>query len=296
MIRKLEWNKSPHPREEWIMDYIWQNYAYYNKLADKLNSSLPSFSFPEEFSKELVVCIFAYNDFNVIKEQYNLLRLNLGKYYILYIDDSTDLKESKKIECFTKENNCFYWKVPRLEVDEDIDIYYHNVAINLAYELFLKDLEVEYIALLDHDIFPLKPISLQKVRRYEFYGKQGLMDKPNTGIYYPWPGFSFFRMSSLKDCTFNYFQAWVSKDLKWLEMDTGGSMYYEFMLKGAYCYFVSCERYEFLSDYFEVIDNSWIHLRDLSNWSGKDLDRHSILEKFLSNGLKELNNYKKLNE
>lgn len=88
---KLHWSRIDVSEDkEWINDYLWENYSYFNSLSKKLGGSNPFPELPED--NELVLIVFAYNNSYSINIQRKLIRKYIGSEIpILYVDDSTNI-------------------------------------------------------------------------------------------------------------------------------------------------------------------------------------------------------------
>lgn len=291
----LRYNQKELPNEEWIRDYLYYNYKYFNEAISILNESGRPKWINELNDVSNVIAIYAYNNSKILYIQANEM-LNVFKYKptIVWIDDSTDSTVSNDIKSLATFFKGYYWKVPRFNFFEnDIDIYWHNQAINLSYYHLFEGLDFDQLVMLDHDIIPFSQYDIPLLNENQlWYGSRGLNDYKD-GKVYPWPGFSIFNMRSLRKCKFNFFQDWVRYKEGFEELDTGGAM--SKYINDSNSIVCSCERYEYENDYFEIIDNCWLHLRDTSNWSGKELNKMGLFKELYQNNINFLKNkYKKL--
>lgn len=247
------------------------NTFYHNKY-DKINNY---YSNSPLDNKDLVdILAIAFNNYEVIKYQYLLLKKNfLDDYIYTVADNSTDEGISKKIYDFCNKNKIPYCKLKKQNI-KNMPSESHAMAMNFMYYNYLKPREAEYIAILDHDIFPIKTYSVKKILDKQLlYGK--LQDFPK--IKYLWPGFTFFKRSLIKNKRLNFMTYWVFNG------DSGASnykiLYKDYFKKNKNLKFASAERINILggddvqNDMYSVIDGKWIHMINAGNWSdSKDFE------------------------
>lgn len=201
----------------------------------------------------------------------------------LIMDNSDDLKEKKKIERICgegKETNVIYFALP------DGNPYSgkrpsssHGAAINWCwYNVVQKVANIKRVLLLDHDIFPIKEFDIKETLKNQIaYGL-----KINIGhAWYLWPGLCAFDIEKLHGKKMNFMPGKYG--------DTGAMNYPiiyasccvdEMMLAHDRLVWISGEtgdeKRSAQRDSVQVIDESWIHMINASNWAGLD----NVEEKF----------------
>lgn len=195
------------------------------------------------------------------------------------MDNSTRIVDSAKIRLICMKEGVKYHKVPANEYSGLDPSMSHGFALNYAYENFCKSSDYEFFGFLDHDIFPAREYSIiSKLNKQGMYG----LKQERKNRWYLWPGFCFFSTIT------------VSIDLDFMpseNMDTGGGNW-----SGLYSY-VSPASMDFpdysikrvgagsskQKDKYEVIDKSWLHLVNASNWANVDMaQKFSNLDILLS--------------
>ncbi|RAI10896.1 MAG: hypothetical protein DKM24_05895 [Candidatus Melainabacteria bacterium] len=103
----------------------------------------------------------------------------------------------------------------------------HGIALNWIYYSVVQKRKNNF-AFLDHDIFPIKPLNIESyLEKTELAGRV----YEQSGIWYLWPGFSFFRYSVLKNIRVNF-----RRHRKWYIfkvpiVDTGSGNWYSLYSK-----------------------------------------------------------------
>lgn len=280
---------------KWYQDCLNRNYDYFEKLLEveteiETNEGSQNTVYIREhnnsvdLSDGIVLSVYTYNNFETVKLQFELFNKNIEdfdeKYIVLYFDDSTDLEVAKQIRDFVTSNNQIYVKVPRIAKNKKI--YYHNQSLNYSCYKVLQYIPAKYFGLLDHDIFPIAKLQNfeNKLKNYPVYCKKGDIDLPDydNRVWYPWPGFFFFHKNVIKE--FNFFFDRVCIDDQWYIMDTGGAMFRSNFMNDNINTKIKFANIKLPEEgyYPEYIDNSWVHLGDLSNWSGtNNIDKLKFL-------------------
>lgn len=245
----------------------------------------------------LMVVTIAFNNIEILEIQFEHLKRFLDNPLNYVIADNSNKEEhSRRIEIFCKKNKISYIKIPKNPLTGVRASGSHGVALNWCQRNIIKKYKPKYYGFLDHDIFPIKKVSLVDNLDEGFYGAIRTKKHP---YWYMWPGFSFFNYSKVKKYSFNFFPYHAGSDGS-IFLDTGGSNYFSIFkkigtegVKKAESKLINLvTEKEFVkgedsSQTFEIIDGAWLHLRQIA-WreesSNKMEDREKIVslaEKFL---------------
>ncbi len=237
-----------------------------------------------------IVIVIAFNNLEILKVQYGYLKKFLKDPFDYVVADNGTKKEvSVAIQSFCKENNISYTKLPINPLTNIRASGSHGVALNWCQRNIIEKYKPTYFGFLDHDIFPLKDVSIVQNLNLGFYGAVRTRKEP---YWYMWPGFSFFTFEKVKGFSFNFFPHHSGRDGS-IFLDTGGSNYYSIYRKigrenicEAKTKLINLStRKDFIkgedsSQTFEIIDGSWLHLRQIA-WreesSNKLNDQESIV-------------------
>lgn len=157
----------------------------------------------------------AFNEFNLIKLQSGLIKKFMAdKFSYHVVDNSNNEDSSALLFDFCKKNCINYYKLPANPSTSPSTSHGH--ALNWAIRNIVPESKNIYYGFLDHDIFPIKKISvIRKFKGQAFYGHQ----QNPRGIIFPWPGFSFFDKRKVNPKELNFLPN------TFLKLDTGGRLF-----------------------------------------------------------------------
>ncbi|MDH6354846.1 hypothetical protein M2132_001179 [Dysgonomonas sp. PH5-45] len=269
--------------------YLKAMYRYVNRLVNTPfdrcfhfgcnNNTLPP------ANNQVDIVTVAFNNEHVIKLQIKYIRENITdqKYTFLVADNSNNSEKQSLIQRLCKEEGIGYIQLPRFEKEwlKRRGSYSHATAINWIYYNYISKRKPAYFALLDHDVFPTCPLSIEALTKAQgFYGyRRGEADGP----WFLWPGLLFFRYSFISDYKVNFMPCVYDN----VYLDTGGSLW-----KGVYStldrgkiQFASFKLVPLAGMGFdnnstiEFIDGKrWLHSSNASHWRGDDASDHLIDE------------------
>ena len=146
-------------------------------------------------NRELAIITIAFNKVDLIKKQSELLKKNItDEFSYFVIDNSNSDEDSFRIRDYCLNNKVNYFRIPPNPGSYNPSLS-HGFAINWAIKNIILKYKIKNFALLDHDIFIIKKYSiLNKLNNQIFYG----VKQTKLGIWYLWPGFSFFKVNKLK--------------------------------------------------------------------------------------------------
>lgn len=236
------------------------------------------------------IVVIAFNNFEVIKYQYYLMKKYFkDDYSYTIMDNSTKEDISNKILDFCNLNKIPYAKLKKVKL-KNKPSESHAIALNFVYKNYLKPRNANYIGFLDHDIFPTANYYVKDILDEQLlFGK--LQDYAE--IKYLWPGFTFLNKKIIKKIDFMTY--WKFNG------DTGASNYkliYKKILesnkelKFANFYKVNLLGGDDLqNDLYTIIDKTWIHLINAGQWKKtKDFNlKQEKIFKMLDSKLQEKN-------
>lgn len=172
----------------------------------------------EEKSFDLLFVTIAYNNAELLGHQVRLLQKFVKDNYKHVVLDNSSITEKRSIiEDICRVHQIAYVALP--ENCYQFNSKSHGLALNWACKNLLPSLQVEYVGLLDHDIYPISEQRLIPLLRKQVV--MGLKDEVIPNVWYLWPGFSFFRKQILQDKKINFKPGQVSG----VGVDTGGLLY-----------------------------------------------------------------------
>ena len=261
-----------------------------HKKLSKQRFDIPAF-YASDYDKNsgMDLITVSFNNPKVIKYQINLIRkFAKGNYTIIICDNSNVREKAEAIKKVCEDLNVTFVRVnPKKNPNGYSDS--HGLALNWIYENVVKKRENNF-AFLDHDIFPVKNINIEDyVKEQDFYGHKNRSHKDtllNKGMWYIWPGLSFFKYDVLKNKNANFgkWRRFGFLKIKVVGADTGSanwpvlySKYDTDKLKFANTSFwnirkncaVKDDEIRALAqtDLIQYFDNeNWLHMIDGSEW------------------------------
>ena len=164
----------------------------------------------------------------------------------------------------------------------------HGAALNWVYYHVLRKMKPKRFALIDHDIFPVKSYNLTSaLGEKDFYGVR----RSGNGEWYLWPGWCIFNFTKFTARP-NFEPIFTQKSF----LDTGGSnyprYYYRYDIQVIPFPRFKSFRYKkteglnrhcdiLHSDYIQIVDESWLHLINGSNYA-KIPGKEDMISRILS--------------
>lgn len=238
-----------------------------------------------------ILTVITFNNLEILRKQHEHLKKYLKTPYdYLVADNSNQSSKSMEIKGFCHEHNVSYVKIPKNPLTGVRASGSHGIALNWVYRNIIQKYQPKYFGFIDHDIFPIKETTLSNKMDLGFYGAIRRRKEP---YWYLWPGFSFYEFEMVKKykCDFSPHHAGAD-GLTFL--DTGGSNYnsiYRYIgitgvreAKSILVNPVTGEEFvrgEDSSRTFEIIDNAWLHLRQIA-WRVESSDKMERLEEIQS--------------
>lgn len=214
------------------------------------------------------VVTVAFNNENIIRHQIRYIKKQLlGHYTYIVADNSTDKAISEKIRLLCQEHGVPYIRLPKNHLRLIGPSYSHATALNWIYRHIIKKRQPTYFGFIDHDLFPICPISIPHIMgEAVVYGPK----RERGGFWYLSAIMSFYKFSHLKDKKVDF----MPVTLNGVYLDTGGGNYGGIYAKTlqAEAKFVT-EKVESFApgnlrhqDQVEIFDNRWLHTINGSYW------------------------------
>lgn len=281
--------------------HIYMHFKYYNNYINNIDNVTQE-KFEEIIQnsnhKDVVLCTIAFENPEVIMTQIIMLKKNLKDKYLYFVaDNSNNTNRAIEIERVCNEYNVIYIKLPNNPYNGRMGLpsYSNGSAMNYIYMNLMSKCKTINIGFLDHDIFPIKKCSIiDYLNEQKFWGVIRCVpsEKYNKlSSVYLWAGFCFYR----KD----YLDKLVKIDFmpKKGIGDTGSanyhSLYYPIIKTDEFLeyHFADLKRVNIegvvgspQSSQYEIINGSWIHYLNASNWSNEDI---GVKEKMMNELMNE---------
>jgi len=264
----------------------------YSRLAFRLAKWYPLCKRAEKGEHcEMLILTVAYNNEQLIERQIELIRDNIKDedYRYMVADNSTSRQKRMAIKQICQNHGVSYIAIPKaicILTNHQCAVS-HGAALNWVYYHFLRKIKPKRFAVIDHDIFPVKPYNLTSaLGEKDFYG----VSRSCGEEWYLWPGWCIFNFDKFTTKP-NFEPIYTKKNF----LDTGGSnyprYYYKYNTKDIPFPVVKTWRYKkteglnrhcdiLHSDYIQVVDKSWLHIINGSNYAnipGKEDMIHQVL-------------------
>ncbi|GHT75667.1 hypothetical protein AGMMS50262_11670 [Bacteroidia bacterium] len=248
--------------EKLMMFHSFKNCRSINLSIEKLDSS----------NEHCDIVTIAFNNIDTIERQIEMMKQNMqGDYTYIVADNSSDKTARKKIKKLCLNNSVAYISLPKNRLSIISGSYSHGASLNWIYYHVIKKRQPCYFGFVDHDLFPIKTISIkQKLEQQPIYGTLG----QDTQYWYLWAGLCFYRYAFVKDLKMDFLPA----KPQGVYLDTGGGNWYPIYSKmNRADLLFECQRIENMGEeeneinWFEntlhCIGDYWIHMVSASNWS-----------------------------
>ncbi len=222
-------------------------------------------------SNRLDLATIAFNNPTVIEHQICLVRKYIqGNYNYIVADNSTDKAASQQIKQLCQNANVPYIRLPKNRLGIISASYSHAASLNWVYQKIIKLHRPTYFGFIDHDLFPIRPISIdEKLKTAPLYGK--VVTREN--LWYLWAGLCFFRFDFVENANVDFLPTTVEK----IYLDSGGGNWNDIYSKFDSAQLPPCDvRLEQLregdnyhSDFVQYMDDCWLHLINGSNWANQ---------------------------
>lgn len=275
------------------MHYMYRKHYFPEKTKEAAFDQL----LMSNIEADIDLVTIAFENPYVIEMQIKLINKNINdKFNYFVVDNSVNIEKSLRIKEICELNKVNYIKLPNNPFNGKYPMpsCSNGAAMNYFFHNYLKNSETRYFGFIDHDIFPFKKCSIvANLEKQAFWGV--LRSVPTKNSYcclYPWAGFCFFDKQKFELEKFDFmpqkgYGDTGAKNFKKLFVpiiSTDAFLEYSF---------ASFKRINIpdmngspQSSQYELIDESWIHYLNASNWTNEDLTQKSeylnnILIKYL---------------
>jgi len=250
---------------------------FHNHLKPRIKN-LPENNFKKE---NLIVISIAFNNFEIIKQQYYYLKKYLNeKFCYIVADNSNLIDKSNLIYEYCILNNIHYVKIPLNPFQRDPS-YSHGQAINWSYKNIIKRTQPTFFGFIDHDILPFRDTKITPYINGD--GLFGPIRENKEGCWYLWAGFCFYEYEKVRKKKLNFLPHHKFNIFEVANyLDTGGSNYYKIYkninknnllkIERIYFDFKTCKiinNQDNINTTIEIMGN-WIHLMRTSGWDKKN--------------------------
>lgn len=241
----------------------------------------------------------AFNNPIIVDYQIRLFKKFIkGSFTHIICDNSNNKEKAKAIKEACVKNDVTYINVTSEEKASGFSDS-HGRALNRIYKNVVQKRQNNF-AFLDHDILPIKETNVgDYLKETDLFG--AIMHR--AGIWYLWPGFSFYKYSYLKDLKLNFRRYRKFNILKAEGADTGSGNWYPLYSKYDENKAVNADEIlwnirenrlangneqegkviqESMVQYF--LDKTWLHTECASEWidcKGKNQIIYEMLEGYL---------------
>lgn len=257
---------------------LWVSYIHFFVFLSRLqklkhtkhiNCDIPALE-PE---KQIDIITVAFNNEYLIEKQIKLIKEFITDEHVsLFIADNSSIPEKRKlIEDICVKHQVGYIQIPNSLTKIFIRKpgYSHGTTLNWLYSNFVKKRKSSIFGFLDHDLFPVSPISIkEKIGTEDFYGH--IKDRGKG--WYVWAGLCFFKYDVVKELPLDFIPYMIDDTF----LDVGGANYpilYSRYNKNTLHFLPTrdiniSEGKDYHSDYLQFIDEHWLHMINGSNWKG----------------------------
>lgn len=215
--------------------------------------------------EENIILVTAFEQPWVVDWQLKMSKKYIQDAVILVFDNSKNTKARGEIKKVCESNDTLYLPLPSnptKHVNRS-----HALAMQWVYENVVKAIQPKNYIYIDHDLIPVKRLSISKLMNgQDFYGLLKDKSRNDPGSWSIWAGYTMFKFSATKHKKMNFMYDF-SRDL-----DTGGGNYetlYKFYDRHSMNFagkeWVSVDIPEIGKiDNLQLLDNCWHHIGSVS--------------------------------
>lgn len=226
-----------------------------------------------------LVATVAFNRPDLTRWQIHLVRRHLAEANAFIVfDNSSDPRQRDEIRAACAETGVPYVALPANGFRTSRS---HGAALNWIFRNYISRAEPAFFGFLDHDIFPIEPVSIRA--KLEGHGVYGVPrnDTPTEGGWFLWAGYCFFAGKYARQ-RLDFFPT------ERYAMDTGGGnwplIYRDIPAADVQIAEISWARAgagdSMFEDFFQIVDG-WLHVVNASHWKQTRSDRGAELLRIL---------------
>lgn len=245
--------------------------------CSKANLSLESLP---DGNKHTDIITIAFNNAKIIPLNVEYVE----KYYQdehthIIADNSSDPKCADLIQNYCEKNAICYIKLPKNHLNIFSGSYNHATALNWMYKHVIQKRKPAYFGIIDHDLFPIKPISLANILDVQhIYGPL----RPRGEYWYLSAILSFFDFNYLKNKKVDFLPVKYDNEHY---LDSGGGNWRNIYSEMDRTTIHFCkERMENFKegnnrhqDQVEIFDDMWLHTINGSYWKKIDVKKENVI-------------------
>ncbi len=230
-----------------------------------------------------ILVVVAFEQPKVLEWLFRLSKKNLNDFQLMVFDNSRSLILRGEIEKLCREWGIPYLSLPYLKIKHPNRS--HGLAMTWVFHRIIKKIEPHIFGYLDHDMYPVKPVSLQHLN-LDHQDSYGLL---NDAVHYwnLWAGYCFYKFSAVHNKPLNFLYDFSRG------VDTGGRNWpylYKSQVKSLTQFAPLSTPLlsigDDLNSVVQLIDGQWVHVGGVSynnNLKSKE-EFHSKLVESLLNG------------
>lgn len=224
------------------------------------------------------IIIVNYNQGDLLNKQLHLIKKFCPEPDRYVINNGSHPSEAEKIIYWANRHGAHVVNADCKDSDPSVA---HGFGCNLGYQLYNGEYDILFF--LDHDMFMLKPFSLDHVMNGHAIG--GLA-QVRRGLKYYWPGLVILNLKYLDRKKIDFYPC----EVKGVRLDTGGGLYHAIHMISEERQLDFAEKYvqtphfknKNYDNYSMLGDDQFMHFRNASNWAGIEGNEGRI------NGLKQI--------
>lgn len=246
---------------------------YYQRFPLEENLDVKTEDLPGD---GLDLVTIAFNNPEMIRYQHRLLKKFITDSYVYTVaDNSTDARSRFEVRTYCKEQGLPYIALPPSPYRPRHCSKSHGAALNYVYKNYIQPRSVSSFGFLDHDIFPVCPLSPRSyLKDQPYYGMLQVCELsgiPGGRLLYLWPGLAFFDSVYTRGKLLNFLPDFGG--------DTGAGSFFSLykpllydQQKEAVFRFADEERIplwegnDFQNDMYAYIGKDWLHFVNASDW------------------------------
>lgn len=224
------------------------------------------------------IITIAFNNYQIIPFHVHYIK----KYYLdnhthIIADNSSDKSASERIKNYCVEHGIPYIRLPK---NHQKGSYSHATALNWVYKHVISKRNPAYFGFADHDLFPIKPVSLTKLlQKQHVYGP--IRVRGEGKYWYLSAILCFFDIKYVRDKKLDFMPVRYDNDKK-NYLDTGGGNWPRLYSKMDSTQMVFCEEKlvkigknnDRHNDFVEIFDNVFLHTINGVDTQYPDEDTH----------------------
>jgi hypothetical protein len=236
----------------------------------------------KKYKDKNLLVVIAFEQPKVLEWLFSLSKRNLRDFQLVIFDNSRDVASRARIS-----QVCQIYNVPYLGLPFNYSHHpnrSHGMAMTWVFHRIIKRIEPSWFGFLDHDMYPVRPVSIESLIPVNQFTYGLINDAPR--YWNLWAGYCFFKCAHVSGLPLNFLYDFSRG------IDTGGRNWpylYASMNKSLQQFAtVSYESLKFglnSSANIQLVDNAWIHVGGVGygdNYQMKQALHASIVQHLLA--------------